>query len=210
MSQTDKIRSYSAPSRTQMMTGIALFAAVAIILNLSHVQVPAPYLPFLLYDIWEIPIVAALLIFGLCAALFVSVLNMLVLLLANQGASAAGPLYNLTAVVVTLLAIALAHSASTKIGLKNKSLVAFVTGSAIAVRTIVMVIFNFVFLPFSPPLGFNYPEAAVIPILPLIALFNATLTLYTVPFGYAVVKAVSSRFRMRLAYPMHRLKQQQA
>lgn len=206
MSQTDKIRSYPIRSRTQLMTGIALFAAVAIILNLSHVQVPAPYLPFLLYDVWEIPIVAALLIFGVYAGLFVSVLNMLVLLLANQGASAAGPLYNFTAVAVTLLTVALAHSASTKMGLKSKSLIAVVTGSAIVVRTLVMVVFNLVFLPLSPPLGFNYPEAAVIPILPLIALFNATLTLYTVPIGYAVVKAVSTRFRMRLAYPMYKKK----
>ncbi|MGH2638610.1 MAG: hypothetical protein ACRDF4_04930, partial [Rhabdochlamydiaceae bacterium] len=76
------------------MTGIALFAALAIILNISLFKVNAPFLTFVQYEVWEIPIVAVLLIYGISAALTVSIVNTVVLLLYNQGALPTGPFYN--------------------------------------------------------------------------------------------------------------------
>ncbi len=77
-----------------MLTGIALFAALAIMLNFL-IKVPAPYLPFLYYEVWEIPIIAVLLIFGIYSALAVSILNAAVLIVAFPGNLPTGPLYNL-------------------------------------------------------------------------------------------------------------------
>ena len=149
MGQTDEVRQTTTRSKTQMMTGIALFSALALVLNLAHVQVPAPYLPFLIYEIWEIPIVACLLIFGLSASLVASLINSLVLILVNPGALAAGPLYNLIAVAVTLFAISLGHRFSSGMKVSLSVEIAFSTGLAILVRATVMSVVNYVLLPLS-------------------------------------------------------------
>ena len=49
---------------TKTVATIAVFSALAIALNLSPFKIPAPFAPFLIYQIWEIPIVAAFLLFG--------------------------------------------------------------------------------------------------------------------------------------------------
>jgi riboflavin transporter FmnP len=202
MGQTDKVRQTTTRSKTQTMTGIALFSALALVLNLTHVQVPAPYLPFLIYEIWEIPIVACLLIFGLSASLIASLINSLVLILVNPGALAAGPLYNLIAVAVTLFAISLGHRISSGMKVSLPVEIALSTGLSILVRTSVMSIVNYVLLPFPAPLGFSTPDSYVVTILPVIAFFNATIALYTVPLGYASVKAIIRRIHFRMAYPL--------
>jgi riboflavin transporter FmnP len=201
MGQEDKIELQSPRSRTQILTGIALFASLAIILNFL-IRVPAPYLPFLYYEVWEIPIVAVLLIFGMGSAVAVSLLNAAVLIVVFPGNLPTGPLYNLAAILVTLVAVSASHRVGSKMKFSTRRLILVATGSGILVRSLAMMAFNFVLLPFPPPIGYNDPTAAVIPILPLIAFFNATVVLYSVPFGYAVVKAVSYRFRFKLAHPL--------
>jgi riboflavin transporter FmnP len=202
MGNSNELRQITTRSKTQTMTGIALFAALALVLNLAHVQVPAPYLSFLIYEIWEIPIVACLLIFGLYAGLIASTINTIVLLLVNQGGLPAGPIYNLIAVTVTLLAIVLGRKISSAAKVALSIEIAVATGMAMIVRTAVMEVVNYSLLPLPAPLGFTFPDSAVIPILPLIAFFNATLALYTVPLGYAAVKALTKRVHFKMAYPL--------
>jgi riboflavin transporter FmnP len=201
MGPADKVKTHAPRSRTQILTGIALFASLAIILNFL-IKVPAPYLPFLYYEVWEIPIIAVLLIFGIGAAVAVSVLNAAVLIVVFPGNLPTGPLYNLAAILVTLVAVSACHGVASKMKLSTRRLILLATTSAILVRSLAMVAFNFVLLPFPPPIGFNDPTSAVIPILPLIAFFNATVVIYSVPLGYAVVRAVSYRFRFKLAHPL--------
>jgi riboflavin transporter FmnP len=200
MNQTEGVKPLLVRSKTQTLTGIGLFAALAVMLNFL-LKVPAPYAPFLYYEVWEIPIIAVLLLFGAYAALSVSIINTAVLLLVFPGALPTGPLYNLAAVLVTLGAVIVGHSFGLKLKLSTRNLVIIATGLGIVVRSIVMTTFNFLLLPLSPPVGFSYPLSAVIPILPLIAFFNATVALYSIPFGYTVVRAVTSRFRFKIAYP---------
>jgi riboflavin transporter FmnP len=202
MNQTGEIRQLGGRSRSQTITGIGLFAALALALNLSHIQVPAPYLPYLIYEFWEIPIVVCLLIFGLYASLAASAINTVVLIAVNPGSLASGPIYNFIAVVVTLAAVVLAHKFSVASKLGNTLEIISATGLAILVRTAVMSFVNYVLLPFPAPLGFQIPEKGVLAVLPLIAFFNATLALYTVPLGYATVKAVSRRLPFKMAYPL--------
>lgn len=202
MTQTREVGEIKVRSRTQTIAGIGLFAALAIILNLLRVQVPAPFLPYLIYEIWEIPIVICLMIFGLYASLAASVINAIVLILVNPGVLASGPIYNLIAVTVTLLAVILGHELSSGARLTISTEVLISTGLAMLVRTAVMSIVNYALLPFPPPLGFQTPDSAVILALPLIAFFNATLALYTVPLGYAGVRTISNRIHFRMAYPV--------
>ena len=187
------------------MAGIGLFAALAIVLNLTHIQVAAPFAPFLMYEFWEIPTVVCLLIFGLYAALTASVINTIVLLFVNPGAAAFGPIYNLIAVVVTLLAIVAANRLSSLSKLSFSAQVILATGLGVVVRTAVMTVVNYALLPYPPPLGLHMPVGGiggVLSILPLIGIFNATLALYTVPIGYLGAKGVVKRVRFKVAYSL--------
>ena len=96
-------------SRT--IAAIIVFTALALVLNLSPIKIPAPYAPFLIYQIWEIPIVAAFLLFGSKVGVPVAIINTLALLVYFPGALPTGPLYNLAAVLSTLLGIYIAQKA---------------------------------------------------------------------------------------------------
>ena len=206
MNKAGEIHQLGGRTRSQTMTGIGLFAALALALNLSHIQVPAPYLPYLIYEFWEIPIIVCLLIFGLYASLAASTINTVVLIAVNPGSLASGPIYNFIAVVVTLAAVVFAHKFSVASKLKNSIEVILATGLAMLVRTVVMSFVNYALLPFPAPLGFQIPEKGVVAILPLIGFFNATLVLYAVPIGYAAVRAVSRRLHFKMAYPLSSLR----
>lgn len=182
------------------MTGIALFSSIAIILNYSHLQFPAPYAPFLIYDVWEIPIVSSLLILGLYPSLMVAAVNTSVLLLINPGALGSGPIYNFIAVMVTLVAVSVARKISRKLELGQNTSMGLATTFAVIARAPALVLVNYVLLPFPPPLGYSIPESAAALYLPVVAIFNATLLLYTVPFAFGIMKAVSTRIRGQTSY----------
>ncbi|MEM0111584.1 MAG: hypothetical protein QXK90_02330, partial [Candidatus Parvarchaeota archaeon] len=56
---------------------IVTFTALTIILNLSPIKIPAPYAPYLIYQVWEVPIVAAFLLYGFSISLIVALTNTL-------------------------------------------------------------------------------------------------------------------------------------
>ena len=60
---------------------IAVFAALAFILNMSPLKIPAPYAPFLIYQVWEVPIVTATMLFSLQIGVIISILNTIILLM---------------------------------------------------------------------------------------------------------------------------------
>ena len=180
---------------SQKITAIALFAALTIALSLwSPIKIPAPYAPFLIYQIWEIPIVAALLLYGIFVALAISVLNTLLLLAIYPGALPTGPLYNFVAVLSMLLGIYLVQKLlANRFSTQNSTLViASSTSLGILLRVGVMTIMNWTFLRYPPPVGYAMPEGAIIVMLPLIAFFNATLALYTIPVGHFLAMSVKS------------------
>ncbi|UCH31032.1 MAG: hypothetical protein JSV05_05860 [Candidatus Bathyarchaeota archaeon] len=94
---------------SKTIAAITVFAALTIALNLSPIKIPAPYAPFLIYQIWEIPIVAAALLFGLRVGAAVSVINTLLLLAIFPGELPTGPFYNLAAILSMLFGIYLVH-----------------------------------------------------------------------------------------------------
>jgi riboflavin transporter FmnP len=181
---------------TKTVALVVTFSALTIVLNLSPAKIPAPYAPYLVYQIWEIPIVAAFLLYGFAAGTLIAVINTLVLLAVFPGMLITGPLYNFVAAMSMLLGLVIP-----KIAKKNpqkyteKSAVALFTMFGIIFRVGIMTLVNWTFLRFPPPVGFGLPEEAVVASLPFIAFFNATLAFYTIPLGYLIAKAIKTRVK---------------
>ena len=185
-----------AEPRSRMLASTALFTALTLALNLSPIKLPAPYAPFLYYQIWEIPIVAALLLFGLKVGVAVTIINTAALLALFPGALPTGPLYNMVAVLSMLLGIHVA--ANLRNSVSNLGGITLVLSTLLGTvsRVAVMGIMNYTLIRYPPPLGFSLPEESIVALLPLIGVFNTTLALYTIPIGYLVAKAVASKVQI--------------
>ena len=186
---------------SKTIANISIFTALSVALVLSPVKFPAPYAPFLKYKIWEIPIVAAFLLFGPLVGVATSVINTIILLVVYPGDLPTGPLYNLAAVLSMLLGIYIIHRLATEYFSKRQEtnlsrlqetiVTSFSTALGSIARVGIMSIVNWAFLRYPYPVGFSMPVEALTAILPTIGLFNATLALYTIPLGYFVSRAVS-------------------
>ena len=176
----------------------AIFAALTVALNLSPIKIPAPYAPFLIYQIWEIPIVASFLLFGPQIGAAVAALNTVMLLAVFPGALPTGPFYNLAAVLGMLLGVYIALRLVQRISLLRSEIgvVASVTGFGVLLRVGVMTLVNWLFLPYPPPVGYSLAQGPVIAVLPLIGVFNFTLALYTVPLGHFLAKVAELSTRI--------------
>lgn len=174
-------------SRTLRIAIVSDLAALSVLLN-QTIDIPAPYAPFLKYELWEIPIVVAFLISGLYTGLFVAVINSLVIEFTRSGIPS-GPWFNFAAILSMMLGIHLIERIG-KWKSINKYLISFATITGITTRTVIMTFVNLTLLPLSYPIGFSLPYKAVIAILPLIAFFNATVAVYTIPISYIIAKAL--------------------
>jgi riboflavin transporter FmnP len=194
---------------TKTLALIIIFVALTITLNVAGPKIPAPYAPFLYYQLWEIPIVIAFLVLGLTAGLITSGVNTLILLVYFPGALPLGPLYNLIAVLAMMLGVYAPYIVATH-GCKTENLASFLrqhvkmisisaTTLGIILRVAVTSATNYVLLQQSPPVGFSYKPAAALAFLPLSALFNATVALYTIPTAFAVaIVAISITSRYKI------------
>ena len=190
-------------SGTQRLTGMALFVALAIILNFL-VRVPffVPAANFLLLEVWEIPLVAALLLFGVRAGLLVAIVNTVILFFIGSPGPPSGPFYNLAAVALTFSGVIIGHGVATRLKLTLSGMIVLATVFAVSLRVTGMTVINYVFDPLPPPIGLAYPLQVIVPLLPAIALFNATIVLYTVPISYWIIKEVASRYRIKTVFAL--------
>jgi riboflavin transporter FmnP len=181
---------------TKTIAVIIIFSAFTIVLNLSPIKIPAPYMPFLIYQIWEIPIVAALLLYGIGVGVFITLINTTILIFAFPGALPTGPMYNFAAVLSMLLGISVAKFLVERHSPKNEVfLVTLFTASGVILRTGVMALVNWALLRFPPPVGYGMVEEAIIATIPFVVVFNVTLALYTIPIGYSLAKIVKSSLK---------------
>ncbi len=181
---------------TKTISAIIIFAALAIALNLSPLKIPAPYAPFLIYQIWEIPIVAAFLLYGATVGVLITAINTLALIAIFPGALPTGPFYNLAAILSMLCGIGVSRVFVEKHLLKQGTVVvAIFTVSGTVLRAGFMALVNYALLRFPPPVGYGMLEEPIIAMIPLVVVFNATLTLYTVPIGYSLARIVKSHIK---------------
>jgi riboflavin transporter FmnP len=185
---------------TKALATTIVFAALTVALNpgVSGIGVPAPYAPYLIYGLWEIPVVTAFLLINPASAIAISILNSVVLFAFFPGPLPTGPFYNLIAIFSTLLGLYVAqkfikHEPSEQ---KNVFKIAVAsTGLGIVLRVVVMTVVNYVTLQQPYPIGFELEEIAVIASLPLTAVFNGTVVLYTIPIGEFIANIVKSRLK---------------
>ena len=181
---------------TKTVAVVVIFAALAIALNLSPIKIPAPYAPYLIYQIWEIPIVIAFLLFGAVVGVLIAVVNTLALFAFFPGALPTGPMYNLAAVLSMLLGIGLIRIILRKRFATHETVVnALYTASGVVFRTAFMDVVNYSLLRFPPPIGYGFDEAAILASIPLVTIFNLTLALYTIPIGCSLARVLGSSLK---------------
>ena len=181
---------------TKIFSASILLATLSLILHPPFLPlgIPAPYAPFLIYQIWEIPLFIALFLFGPISALLASFINFISLLIFFPGQLITGPIYNLFAIYSSFIGIILIHNLQY---FRIKKNLVILTSSAIIIRTSIMTIINFIALPMNPPIGFAIPESALFITLGLIALFNATLIAYTVPISYIISNIIKKTIQIK-------------
>ena len=192
---------------TKRLTLIIIFIALTAALNVAGPKIPAPYAPFLIYQVWEIPIVVAFLAMGPRVGVIITVINALILFAVFPGALPTGPLYNLVAVLAMFIGIYLPYKLATRhCSTENlssymqqhfKLISTSATALGIVFRIIATTPTNYVALQLPYPFGFGLNSGGAIALLPAIAVFNATVALYTIPIALAVSVAVVSRFKIQ-------------
>jgi riboflavin transporter FmnP len=192
---------------TKTLALMIIFTALTIAINIAGPKIPAPYAPFLQYQLWEIPIVIAFIAIGVKEGLFISVVNALVLLVYDPGPILMGPFYNLLAVLSMMLGFFIPYKLATRgINIENVKkmvkqkmtlLIISTTAAAIVVRVTVMSVTNYFALPQTAPIGLSIPLPDTVAILPLIAVFNASVAAYTIPIALGIALAISSRFKLK-------------
>jgi riboflavin transporter FmnP len=191
---------------TKTLALTIVFAVVTIILNpaFTNIVFPFPLATFLFFQIWEIPIVIAFILIGPKSGVTITIINTLVLLAVFPGASPTGPFYNLAAVLSMLLGIYLAYKlVASKQKTENSTfrcgtiIAAVSTALGTIFRVGIMSIVNYVFLRFPPPVGYSYTEAAILPFIPIVGVFNAIIALYTIPIGLIIANVVKSNLKLQ-------------
>jgi riboflavin transporter FmnP len=186
---------------TKTIATIVVFAALTMALNLWAPKIPAPPpVSFLKYQIWEIPIITAFLLFGLIVGAFIAIINTLMLFVVYPGDLPAGPLYNLFAVLSMMLGIYFVQKILAKrFGKQNEVIVITSSiASGTVLRVVAMTIINYALLRCPSPFGFGdfgVSEEQILLWLPFIGIFNAILALYTIPIGQLIAKAVRSAIK---------------
>jgi hypothetical protein len=118
-----------------------------------------------------------------------------------------GPFYNLLAVLSMMAGVFIPYKLATqhhKVGnvnsmLKQKIALIVISATALGmiVRVAVMSVTNYFALPQSAPIGLSIPTPDTVAILPLIAVFNASVAFYTVPIGIGIAAAITPRFKLK-------------
>jgi riboflavin transporter FmnP len=186
---------------TKKLALTIVFAALAIALNptFTQIQLYAPFAQGLIYQIWEIPIVVALLIISPVAGVAISGLNTLVLFAIFPGALPTGPAYNLAATLsmqIGIVATVLIGKRVSRSKGQDKSILSSskwalaATAFGMFTRAALMSIVLYFALPQPSPIGFSFPIEATVAYLPLAVIFNTTLAAYTIPIGYLIAGRV--------------------
>jgi riboflavin transporter FmnP len=183
-------------SKTIALT--AVFAALTISLNpaFSGISVPAPFFPYISYEIWEIPLIVIFLLIGFKEGTAVALINAVILLALFPKFTVIG------SIIASILMLTGVYVAYRLVIYKNprektlwtKDIVIACTVGAIAFRTVFMAIFNYAVLGYPIPFGLHLPPSVILAIIPLIAIFNFTEPLYIVPIGYLIAKVVKKTY----------------
>jgi hypothetical protein len=187
---------------TRSIAIIITFTALCI--ALIPFRIPSIYWPGFYYYWWEIPIIAAFLLFGFKVAFSISVLNTLARMMIGVNPNPLLlPLISFQPLIVMLFGVYLAQKLIQRQLLKGKSISdarkgMYVTALGVAVRATIMPFIDYAYyytlFPFF--LGRTFSEAYIIALIPGIVLFNILVPLYGVSIGYLVAKTVGKNLKI--------------
>jgi riboflavin transporter FmnP len=198
---------------TKNLALIIVFVALAAAIDGFVPKIPFPLAPFLIFNLWEIPILVCFIVFGPKTGLVVALLNSLVLLILAPGYLPTGPFYNLIALLSMLIGVFAAYKIATykcpseKIGpfLKKHQIGLSISMTTLGIvsRIAVTTVANYFLITQPSPIGFGSffefgglaGHAGVIAFLPFSAIFNAIQALYTIPVAIIVSIAVLSALK---------------
>lgn len=191
-----------AVMNTRSIAIIITFTALCI--ALIPLRIPTIYWPGFYYYWWEIPIIAAFLLFGFKVAFSISVLNTLARMVMGVSPNPLLlPLISFQPLLAMLFGVYLAQKLIQRQFLKGKAISdarkgTYVTALGVAVRAAIMPFIDYAYyytlFPFF--LGKTFSEAYVIALLPGIVLFNILVPLYGVSIGYLVAKTVGKNLKI--------------
>ena len=200
-------------NRVQRLAVAASLAALAYALGLLPASFPFPLLPFLRFDLAEIPDIFSFLLLGWKFGLVTALAHWYALVATATGVFAPPPipqLLKLTAVLAMFLGVYVGVRVSEKVG-RGRLLLPTIGGilaraGVMAPVTFALYYFLFpnIYLPFGKraltAAGFvaNTDLAVATLITGLTALFNAISAAYLVPLGFNLVKAVRKALGPRL------------
>jgi riboflavin transporter FmnP len=198
---------FKTRTNTRTLALIIIFISLAIALNVYGPKIPFPIAPFLYYQLWEIPIVVAFLAIGPKAGVTITVINSLILLAVFPGGLPTGPLYNLIAVLAMLIGIYIPYRIATH-GCKIENLGSFLrqhvklitvaaTALGIIFRVVITSFVNYFALQQPYPIGFSFQPVDALAFLPVGAVFNATIAIYTIPVAIGIAIALTSRVKIQ-------------
>ncbi|MEM0271771.1 MAG: hypothetical protein QW514_04420 [Thermoprotei archaeon] len=170
---------------------IAVLTPVAYALSL-YPKIPFPPLPFLALELWEVPVYFALLFYDFKTALGIETIVFLVVM-SRETLLLLGPVYNLVAILLTMLGYI--------VGTRLSKLPAVGVASGVALRVAGMSVVNWSLLRYPPPVGFSIPVHVLTATLWLYGVFNATVAAYSLALAYWLNTAVNRAFRGRRPKP---------
>lgn len=167
------------------LSGTAVLGALVVVfdytLKYSGLKIPFPWLPFLKFDFTGIPIVLALLLYGVKPGATTSIIALLAILLRSGdllGASMKG-LAEFSTILGMTIGLQLHRTVRRPLSI----------GFGIAARGLIMCIANIVVLP----LAYSTPLEAAITMLPLLAVFNCIQGAISISLGYFIHEAIIRR-----------------
>ena len=191
---------------TKKLALIIIFTALA--LSLSQIKIPAPYAPFLYYQIWEIPIMVAFILISPLAGTAVAFMNTLFLFAIFPGELPTGPAYNLAAILSMQAGILIIEVLIKKIAKKqnkNETILQYSTkwiiastATGIITRVLFMTLVLYFAIPQPAPIGFGFSQELTVSLLPAEGFFNASIAIYTIPFGYLIANTIKRYVRLNL------------
>ena len=175
--------------KTKRLAVVSLLSALAILMSLLKLEVPYPPLPYLRFDLAEIPSAVALLLCDLRAGLLVATVHFAALMMRGEFAPI-GPLMKYAAVVSTIVGYAAPARARKWVRL----------AASASLRTLCMALANYLVLAAVAPELLSVASAALRSVVPLprggdlawvlafTSVYNALHALLTVSVADLVVK----------------------
>ncbi len=167
-------------SEVKKLTLISVLAALSVVLKFSPLKIPFPLLPYIKFDLIELPLLFAFFVLGLRLSLVGGVVMGFSIAVFNPGSA----FMKFLAFTSTMLPLTFFWRNNK--WLRNKYLGYL---SSVLSRVAIMAVANLLITP----LIHNIPVEFVLKILPFICLFNLVAASYNVLGGYWIYLAVEKR-----------------